>query len=312
MAGLSRRKISHYEKIITPNSAYFKTLKREDQKYLRILCKDWPAWLDSYIATPEMKRLRFITSGRNYTALYKTKSPDTLRHAVASALIVWNFTKDKPSAIAALLENVATPVFNLSLPRIKLDQSLENAEKITKLLAKSELNPKKLANILPLAPKIEYYFTAANLSREQIERFYNNLELKTSGTPELAFKDLKVAEDFTKIVAKAQEKLIDEKAQFVENFIKSSVETLIEEGELTEKALYHLTEQDIISLIGKSKNKELRASFTKFKSQKRFKKSGKKPRKIALERFDPLVRVEADLDVRSGAEEIRYARLSKI
>ena len=312
MAGLSRRKISQYEKIITPNSAYFKTLKKADQRYLRILCKDWPDWLDKYIATPEMKRLKFITSSRNYTALYLVKSPDMLRHAVASALIIWNFTKDKPSTIAALLENIATPVFNLDLPRLGLDEALKNAEKISKLLIKSELEPRKLTNILPEAPKIERYFTAANLSHEQIERFYGNLELKKSGTKELAFRDLKVAEDFSRIVAKTSLKARDEKAKFTEDFMKSSIETLVEEGELTEKALYHLTEQDVISLIKKSKNKELCASFAKFKGQKRFKRPDKKPKKFTPERFDPFVRAEVDIDIRSGAEEIRYARLSKI
>ena len=312
MAGLSRKKISHYEKIITPNSAYFKTLKKAAQRYLRLLCKDWPSWLDKYIATPEMKRLKFVTSSHNYTALYRIKSPDILRHAVASALIVWNFTKDKTSTIATLLENVATPVFNLSLPRLSLAEALENAEKISKLLLESDLNPKKLTNALPMASKIEGYFTAAHLSHEQIERFYDNLELKKSGTKELAFKDLKIAEDFSKIVVKASLSTRDEKAKFTEDFIKSSIETLVEEGELTEKALYHLTEQDIISLIKKSKNKELRTSFAKFKEQKRFKKPAKTPKNVTPEHFDPFVRAEVDIDVRSGAEEIRYACLSKI
>lgn len=310
MAGLSRRKISQYEKIITPNSAYFKTLKKADQRYLRTLCKDWPDWLDKYIATPEMKRLKFITSSRNYTALYKTKSPDMLRHAVASALIVWNFTKDKTSTVAVLLENISTPVFNLDFPRPDLKESLENAEKISKLLIKSEIDFKKLKNILPEAPKIENYFTAMNLSNEQVERFYGNLELK--GTKDLAFKDLKVAEDFAKLVTKTMPKLRDEKAQFTEDFMKKSIKTLISENELVEKALCHLTEQDIIALIKKSKNKDLRLDFAKFKAQKRFKKSEKKVKKPKAERFDPFVRVEVDLDIRSGAEEIRYARLSKI
>lgn len=313
MAGLSRKKISRYEKIITPNSAYFKTLKKEDQRYLRILCKDWPSWLDKYIATPEMKRLRFVTSARNYTELYATKNPDMLLRSVAQALIVWNFAKDKNSTVAALLENINTPVFNLKLPRINLDESLDEASKISKLLAKDGFTPGKLKNDLPIAVKFEKFFTEANLSRAQIERFYNNLELKTSGTFDLAFSDLKVAEDFSKIVAKTSVKLHDDKAKFVEDFMRSCIEILIGEKELSEKALYHLTEQDVVKLIKKSKNEKLREDFMKFRKQKRLRRPVKKTgRKVLPEKFDSFVRVEVDFDVRSGAEEVRYARLSKI
>lgn len=84
-------------------------------RYHRLLCSDYPSFLDEYIGLRSMQRLAGIglLCGTDWTPLFHNKFfYSRLDHSVGTALIVWNFTHDKKQTIAALFHDVATPAFS--------------------------------------------------------------------------------------------------------------------------------------------------------------------------------------------------------
>ena len=87
----------------------------EIQKYLKILSKDYPKFLEPYLKTEEMKRLMGISmvSASEHTKLLETKYFHTrYEHSIGVALIIWNFTKDKKQTLAGLFHDISTPSFS--------------------------------------------------------------------------------------------------------------------------------------------------------------------------------------------------------
>lgn len=75
-----------------------------------------PVFLQEAAATPPMQRLKNVgmNCGCEYTAfpLFASCKPySRIDHSLGAALIVWHFTGDRKQAIAALLHDIATPVF---------------------------------------------------------------------------------------------------------------------------------------------------------------------------------------------------------
>ncbi|WP_288750039.1 hypothetical protein [uncultured Treponema sp.] len=84
-------------------------------KYHKILCKKTPDFLSKYISLPILKRLEGVglLCGTDWTPLFHNSFfYSRLDHSLGTALIVWNFTKDKKQTIAALLHDVSTPAFS--------------------------------------------------------------------------------------------------------------------------------------------------------------------------------------------------------
>jgi hypothetical protein len=84
-------------------------------RYHKILCGEFPRFLDDYISLPILQRLGGIglLCGTDWTHLFKNDFfYSRLEHSVGTALIVWNFTKDKAATISALLHDISTPAFS--------------------------------------------------------------------------------------------------------------------------------------------------------------------------------------------------------
>lgn len=76
-----------------------------------------PDFLQAAAATPPMQRLKGVgmNCGCEYTAfpLFSSWRPySRYDHSVGAALITWHFTRDPHQAMAALLHDIATPVFS--------------------------------------------------------------------------------------------------------------------------------------------------------------------------------------------------------
>ena len=85
-----------------------------------------PAFLAEAAATPPMQRLRGVgmNCGCEYTSfpLFAHWQPySRLDHCLGAALIVWHFTGDPAQTMAALLHDVATPVFSHVVDFLKGD-----------------------------------------------------------------------------------------------------------------------------------------------------------------------------------------------
>ena len=93
---------------------YINTLNNTTKEYFRILSKDFPEFLNDYIYTKEMQKLDGINQicgaywrmENIYVDLYSV-----LKHSIAVALIVWNFTHDKKQTLAALFHDISSPAF---------------------------------------------------------------------------------------------------------------------------------------------------------------------------------------------------------
>ncbi len=354
---ISKHRIKELENRLQPHSAYLKTVEPEIQRYFKILTPKWPDWLDDYIETPEMQRLKFVSQncGTGYSKLYPnyTHFYSVLDHSVATALIVWNFTGDKKQTLSALFHDISTPTFKHAIDFLngdaKTQESTEaptseiigNGEKICKLLKRDGLKVKQVANYheYPIADndsprlssdRLEYsmqttlinHFETEN-SVEDLERYYRNIEIgqNADGEPELAFASPKIAEDFVLGLSKIWHNWCDERLRLINSLYADILKTMLDHHEITTKSLYHLTEPEIIEKIKKSKVEEVRKKFDALKNSKTYKTGSRKPKnsiltvgnvEIKRRYLDPLVRVETNVSILTGEEEITYAPLSSV
>jgi HD superfamily phosphohydrolase len=84
------------------------------KKYFEILEPDFPEWLNEYINTEQVQRLKYVSMacGKKYTKLFDLKYDfSTLDHSISVALIIWHFTKDRKQTLSGLFHDISTPVF---------------------------------------------------------------------------------------------------------------------------------------------------------------------------------------------------------
>lgn len=189
-----------------------------------------PPFLAGLAATPPMQRLKSVgmNCGCEYTAFPRFASIgpySRFTHSLGAGLITWHFTNDRAAAAAALLHDIATPVFAHTVDFLNGDylvqESTESATasvirsspELTDVLRKHGLSPAEVENyhLYPIADndsprlsadRLEYTLgNAANFgpaSVPELGRLYENLTVSEneSGEPELAFEDFKAAEVF--------------------------------------------------------------------------------------------------------------------
>ena len=93
---------------------YMKNINKDLKEYFNILEPDFPTWLNDYINTKEMLKQQYIsiTCGTIYSDLFESEFFfSSLDHAIAVALIIWHFIKDKKQTLSGLFHDIATPVF---------------------------------------------------------------------------------------------------------------------------------------------------------------------------------------------------------
>ena len=116
-------------------SKYFEDLNETIKQYFNILSKQIPEFLYDYIDTKEMQKQKGISvsCGTFYSKLYKIDLwYSSLDHSIATALIVWNFTKDKKQTLSALFHDIATPTFKHCIDFMNGDyETQESTEDLT-------------------------------------------------------------------------------------------------------------------------------------------------------------------------------------
>lgn len=249
------------------------------QKYREILCKEFPDFLNKYLSLKILTRLKGIglLCGTDWTPLFHNRFYySRFDHSLNCALIVWNWTRDKKKALAALLHDVSTPAFSHVIDFKNGDalkqESTENknaamihADKdLAALLAQDGLLPSDVDdyhkfsicdNEVPQlsADRLEYMFPSgaaleAWFSIRDVKRFYNDLLLAKdeNGRDEFAFKTKGIAFKYYKRILRIGYFLQKNKDKIAMELMAQVVNAAIECGALTEDELWLLSEREII------------------------------------------------------------------
>lgn len=291
---------------------YLETLNKEDRAYMEILSSDFPKWLNDYINTKEMQRLKKVSvaCGTDYLKLYNHLAfYDSLEHSVGGALITWNFTKDKVQTLASLFHDIATPVFKHCIDYFYGDYEkqeateentidiIKNSKEIMALLKRDNISLESISdyhmysicdNNSPQlsSDRLEYTLKETikmnygiHLSLDEIKKFYKDLIIgkDENGNPELSFKTLSIAEDFIEAISHLWPCWCDNKNKITFEFYAQTLKRLYKIGEITIDDLYKYSELEIIEIIRNSKNKDIVEKFNTFLQTTDFYESDTQP-----------------------------------
>ncbi len=259
----------------------------ELQEYFEILCnKEVPEFIYKYLRTDTMERLKGVSffSGIDYNLIpthdlkYYYSRYD---HSIATALIIWNLTKNKKETIVALLHCAGTPIFSHSVDYMLGDYKKQQSARkpLLDMIGKDAELIKKLEEdklvALDFQDLTEYTilendtpkFSAARLegvfiynlilsriwTNEDIKDIYTGIQkgINEEKNNEIAFNNLAKAEKFyegvykyTYMMEQSEEKLT---LQLISEVLKESIDN----GIITEKNMYKLTEKEFITELMK-------------------------------------------------------------
>ena len=120
---------------------YIDSVNKEIKDYFKILEPDFPEWLNEYINTEQVQRLKYVSMacGKKYTKLFDLKYDfSTLDHSISVALIIWHFTKDRKQTLSGLFHDIATPTFKHCIDFMNGDsEHQESTEERTEQIIKN-------------------------------------------------------------------------------------------------------------------------------------------------------------------------------
>ena len=289
---------------------YYSGLTQEKKAYFHILEPNFPNWLHKYINTPVMLHQQYIstTCGLIYTKLIGENTfYSSLDHSVGVALIVWHFTKDKKQTIAALLHDIATPVFKHCVDFLEGDHltqestegrttdKIRNSAELMNLLKRDHIDIAEIDDyhVYPIADnekphlaadRLEYsfanaFFTYHMEDLEKIEELYNDIEIQTNedGIPELGFRTKRIARGFVKITSQLSILYRNPTDVYSMQFLADILKRLEQNSKITRDELYTLKENEIITIIENSNYADV---FKKWREAEKIKVSKEKPKNV--------------------------------
>ena len=333
--------LNHLEDYEIPEIIDYWTFEEEDEEdievleeitceeYLNILEPEFPVWLNDYINTKELLSQKYIsvTCGTIYSNLFESNFFfSSLDHAVAVALIVWHFTRDKKQTLSGLFHDIATPAFKHCVDFLNGDymtqestedlttQIIKNSSEIVKLLERDNIKISEIDDyhIYPIAdndtPKLsadrlEYslsnaLFTYGLLDIESIKEIYNDIEIQknSENEMELGFKTKKIARKFVKVTSRLSIIYREDRTRYSMQFIADILKKLSNEHKISKEDLYNLKESEVIDIIESSKYNDV---FNLWKNTTKVKTSKEEPKDVyyvhhgaKIRYIDPLVNGE--------------------
>ena len=253
--------------------------------YYNVFAKETPVFLNAFINTPEMQRLSDIGMhcGCEYAdfPLYrKVKCHYTrLTHSIGVAHIVWNFTKDRKQTIAALLHDIATPVFAHTIDFLNDDHiTQESTEDYTSLVIQNSEETVALLenygiaiddvndyskypvaeNDMPQlsADRLEYTLGNAyivhNADLYEIESIYNDLFVVKNENhfDELCFGSINAAKRFVEISLRNSYWFVSDEDRFAMQYLADMIKEAIQIYALSPDDLM-TTERSVIEKLKK-------------------------------------------------------------
>ena len=308
---------------------YLENVDKRIIEYLNILEPKFPVWLNDYINTKDLLSQKYIsvTCGTIYSNLFESNFFfSSLDHAVAVALIVWHFTRDKKQTLSGLFHDIATPAFKHCVDFLNGDymtqestedlttEIIKKSSEIVKLLERDNIKISEIDDyhIYPIADndtprlsadRLEYslsnaLFTYKLLDIESIKEIYNDIEIqKNSETEmELGFKTKKIARKFVKVTSRLSIIYREDRTRYSMQFIADILKQLSNENKISKQDLYNLKESEVIDIIESSK---YNAIFNIWKNATKVKTSKEEPKDVyyvhhgaKIRYIDPLVNGE--------------------
>ena len=236
-----------------------------------------PPFLLEAARTPVMQRLRGVgmNCGCEYTSFpefARWQSYTRFDHSLGAALITWHFTRDPRQAMAALLHDVATPVFSHVVDFLRGDhekqESTESGTRemilgspeILEVCRKYGIEAEDITDYhrYPIAdndsPKLSadrLEYTLGNIVNfgigtvETVKAYYENLQATDA---ELVFRDESLACAFAKDALKCSRVYVSDADRYSMQLLSDLLKEAIENGVLTQKDLY-LQEKDVIGKL---------------------------------------------------------------
>ena len=265
-------------------------------RYHKILCADYPDFLDEYLRLPILQRLDGVTllCGTDWTPLFKNRFYySRLEHSVGTALIVWNFTHDKKQTLAGLFHDVSTPAFSPVIDFRNGDTltqestELNNQKMINEDLELSELlfshgiykyeiddshrYPIADNNIPGLsADRLEYMFPSgcsldAVWNMDEIERLYSQVAVleNADGLPELGFLDQQAAFDYMRKFIEVSMILQHNEDKVSMQLLADIVSRALECKLIAEEQLFTISEKALVEKFDALAKDNVDESFTR-------------------------------------------------
>lgn len=275
-------------------------MNREVNDYFALFASEGtPPFLKEYAAAPEMLRLRGVGlfCGTDYSRLYAHRYfYSRYEHSIAVALIVWRFTGDKAQALSGLFHDIATPVFSHSVDFMNgdaLSQSsteeptrsvLENSPYIRRRLSRDGIALGDVVNyhLYPIADndmprlsadRLEYTLSTmlvwqGKWTLDDAAQIIGGLTVHKNedGQMEIGFADLGAAMKFVDgacVNGKAFQRN-DNKLSL--NLLGDILRMALAQKVVTEKALYALTERQMIDRLKASRIPRIRDAWRNYEA----------------------------------------------
>lgn len=254
------------------------------KKYHNILEPQPPEFLNKYYELPMLQRLKNVglLCGTDWTPLYKNRFYySRFDHSVGVALIIWHFTHDKAQTISGLLHDVSTPVFSHvsdfrkgdALTQTETEGTNESIirsdRNLDALLAVDGLRVEQVEDYhkYPIADneipqlssdRLEYMFPSGmaldgSWDLPSVRRAYEDLEVlrNEEGLPELGFKTLEIAEDYTRRFCMIGHILQLNENKLTLHLLGQIMNKAVNTGILAENDFMEKTEAEIMGILDK-------------------------------------------------------------
>lgn len=275
-------------------------------QYLNIFIDDdYPKFIDKYLTTNSLKRLKHITQfcGCDYTNLYSPLFKFTrFDHSLVVAHMTWHFTHNKKETIIALLHDIGTPCFAHCIDYVLGDyitqessekdliEMINKDKKIQRYLKEDNLTIKELNDYSQLhilenkSPKLctdrldgvlhTCYIWLNTHSLEQIKEVYNNMTVlkNEKNDPEIGFNDIDIAEKFVSMVHNYTKEFQKNTDKYVMKYISEKVKLSVTKGLISLEDLYTKKEEDLCNIFNKNF-----VSWKIFNKSKNIKRSDNRP-----------------------------------
>lgn len=281
------------------------------KQYLDIFIdKDYPDFIDKYLTTKSLERLRHVTQfcGCDYTKLYSPLFLYTrFDHSLVVAHMTWHFTHNKKETIVALLHDIGTPCFAHCIDYvfddyinqesseknvvdiIKNDKEMLHCLKEDGLSIEDFQNDSRYYILENKSPKLctdrldgvlhTCYVWLHTHSLEQIKEVYENIiNLENEdNNPEIGFKSVEIAEKFVSMVYNYAKELQGNTDKYVMKYISEIVKVAVERNFITLEDLYTKKEEDICNIF-----ESYFSSWKKFTKASKLVKVDKVPKKFYI------------------------------
>ncbi len=256
-------------------------------EYHKILCKDFPSWLNEFLELPLLTRLKGVglLCGTDWTPLYSNAFYySRFDHSKGTALIAWNFTHDKKQTLAALFHDISTGAFSHVNDFRKgdaLKQEVSEKEtfnvlagdkELSAMLKKEKIELEEIADyhVYPLcdneiphlsADRLEYMFPSnmalCNLitghvwTLDEVKLMYENICVlqNEDGEDELAFTNSEPAGLYTEGFCDCSLVLQKNENKLALNMLGKIVNLAVKENLITEQDCMTLSEAQIIKIF---------------------------------------------------------------